>query len=102
MDDSDDENEENQSPLVLSSNDKENPWMNNMKTESEVDEFLKSCRKYYEKNPKSQKEEVAKVERKSESSVKECTLDDKLKKRKNSDESKKTGMHLFRSIKFLG
>lgn len=82
-DDSDEENEEGEEPLVLSNNDKENPWMNNVKTESEIDDFVKSYREYWDEK-KSQEEKVVGIENESKSSVKKHTLDNKLEKQ-NSD-----------------
>ncbi|KAK2575960.1 hypothetical protein KPH14_007321 [Odynerus spinipes] len=54
-DGSEDENdEEDSTPLLLSNNNKENPWVNAVKTDSEIDEFVKSYRAYWDKkNSKS-------------------------------------------------
>ncbi|KZC09475.1 U3 small nucleolar RNA-associated protein 14 like protein A, partial [Dufourea novaeangliae] len=47
-DDSDEEDENNSSPVLPPTADAENPWVNNDKTESEVDNFIKSYRKYWD------------------------------------------------------
>lgn len=47
--DSDDENNEEDSiPQKLSNNNKENPWVNEVKTESEINEFIKTYRAYWD------------------------------------------------------
>ena len=35
-------------PMQFLASDKENPWIGNVKTESEIDEFVKSYRKYWD------------------------------------------------------
>uniref|UniRef100_V9I959 U3 small nucleolar RNA-associated protein 14 A n=2 Tax=Apis cerana TaxID=7461 RepID=V9I959_APICE len=45
--DSDEEDEGDTSSIQFLVNDKENPWMKHIKTESEIDEFVKSYRKYW-------------------------------------------------------
>lgn len=53
----DDDNEDDSMPLQLSDNTKENPWLNEVKTESEINEFISNYRKYWdEKNSKSNKQ----------------------------------------------
>ncbi|XP_014471605.1 PREDICTED: U3 small nucleolar RNA-associated protein 14 homolog A [Dinoponera quadriceps] len=75
----DDENDENEAPLVLLSSDKDNPWMNSVKKESEIDEFIKSYRKYHDKKKKKAEEEiVAEVEPKPAANKRK--LDDKSEK----------------------
>ncbi|XP_035724391.1 U3 small nucleolar RNA-associated protein 14 homolog A-like [Vespa mandarinia] len=44
----DDDNEQDSMPLQLSDNTKENPWINEVKTESEINEFISSYRKYWD------------------------------------------------------
>lgn len=53
LNDSDNEDEENNPSLALLNNDKKNPWINNAKSEFEVDEFIERYRKY--RGHKSQK-----------------------------------------------
>lgn len=92
VDSDDEENEENEAPLMLSNNDKRNPWMNSVKVESEIDEFIKTYRKYWdEKHQKFQRENV--TDHGSKTPVKDYTLDNGIKKR--ADKSNKTGIHLF-------
>lgn len=90
--DESEEDEGNHTPLVLSKEDKENPWMNSVKTESEVDKFIHSYRKYWDqkqqeekKNPKTDDES---------NSVKKCTLSESKSEKQNSDETSKEGKHL--------
>ncbi|XP_043685479.1 U3 small nucleolar RNA-associated protein 14 homolog B [Vespula pensylvanica] len=53
----DDDTEDDSMPLQLSDNTKENPWLNEVKTESEINEFISNYRKYWdEKNSKSNKQ----------------------------------------------
>ncbi|XP_076247474.1 U3 small nucleolar RNA-associated protein 14 homolog A [Calliopsis andreniformis] len=56
--DSDEEEDEDNSPSTqLVVNDKENPWVGDVKTESEIDEFIKGYRKYWdERNTELQKQ----------------------------------------------
>ncbi|KAG7188089.1 hypothetical protein KM043_015939 [Ampulex compressa] len=46
--DSDEEKHKNNVPPQISVEDEENPWINNRKTASEIDEFVKSYRKYWD------------------------------------------------------
>ncbi|XP_046838453.1 U3 small nucleolar RNA-associated protein 14 homolog A [Vespa crabro] len=46
--DDDDDNEQDSMSLQLSDNTKENPWINEVKTESEINEFISSYRKYWD------------------------------------------------------
>lgn len=39
-------------PVQFLASDKENPWVGSVKTESEVDEFVKSYRKYWDNQNK--------------------------------------------------
>lgn len=97
-DETDDENEEINMPLV-SNNDQKNPSVNNIKTESEVDIFVETYRKYCEKNKKSQQEKVAKVEHKFNLPAKEI---DSNESEKQNFEPSKAGICSFRLIKFIG
>lgn len=95
LEDSDEgEDEENEEPLVLSNNDKNNPWMNGVKTESEISEFIQGYRKYWDEKKKKEKEEktAAAVDHDSKSSANK--LDDKLEKQ-ISKKSNKAGTYLF-------
>lgn len=88
-DDSDNEDEEDEVPLIFSSNDKDNPWVNNAKTECEIDEFVKSYRKYCDENNKNLDEnKVTEVGRRSISTLKENTVNNKLKEQKPGEPSK--------------
>lgn len=92
-DNSDNEDDVDEIPLVLSSNDKENPWMNNVKTESEINEFVKSYRKYWDgKNKNPHEGKVMEIDIGSTSSLKENTVNNKLKEQK-SEETNKAGMY---------
>lgn len=86
-DSSDNEDEEDEvAPPVLSSTDKENPWMNNVKSESEIDEFVKSYRQYWDE--KNKKSEDAEVDRGSTSFLKENTMNNRLEEQKSKESSK--------------
>lgn len=50
--DSDDDAEETNTSIQLSANDKENPWVGRGKTDTEIDEFIKGYRKYWDEKNK--------------------------------------------------
>ena len=47
--------------LKVSASDKDNPWVNTVKTSSEIDDFISGYRKYWEEKNKSLKENVTPV-----------------------------------------
>ncbi|XP_017875647.2 LOW QUALITY PROTEIN: U3 small nucleolar RNA-associated protein 14 homolog A-like, partial [Ceratina calcarata] len=58
-DDSEEGEEDDNIPIQSLTNDKENPWVGNVKTESEINEFIQSYRKYWEgQNKHTQDKEI--------------------------------------------
>ncbi|XP_053978381.1 U3 small nucleolar RNA-associated protein 14 homolog A [Hylaeus volcanicus] len=57
---------EDESPMQPILDDKENPWVNNSKTETEIDEFVKSYRKYWDKQNSKLKSQEPNVNKNDE------------------------------------
>lgn len=92
--DSDEDEEENQVPLVLSKEDAENPWMNGVKTESEVNDFIQSYRKYWDQKHKEEEgKKVSSIDGQSTSANKSMSLENKSQKQISNEAS--TGKHFY-------
>jgi len=80
---------------MLSKEDKENPWMNKRKTESEVDEFIQSYRRYWDqKNQEKENENIPKTDSESNPSRK-STLSENKSEKQNFDEASEQSKHLY-------
>jgi len=77
---------------MLSKEDKENPWMNKTKTESEVNEFIQSYRRYWDQKSQGKKEEeTPKTDSESNPARKDALPENKSEKQnfgERSNESK--------------
>ncbi|XP_031831008.1 U3 small nucleolar RNA-associated protein 14 homolog A isoform X2 [Nomia melanderi] len=67
INDSEEENEIDDSPVQSTATDAENPWVQNVKTDSEIDDFIKSYRNYWDKENNQLANQSIKVNNKNKS-----------------------------------
>lgn len=90
----DDDNEEDSMPLELSDNTKENPWVNEVKTESEINEFISNYRKYWdEKHSKSNNQ--SSTSHQTNNTSQENDFESKQKQGKEREREKYTYYYYF-------
>lgn len=89
--DSDEEDEGDTSSIQFLINDKENPWMKDIKSESEIDEFVKSYRKYWDNQNNELQKKNLNINTNDNKEMNNSSKDKQLcneKKNKNIDTTK--------------
>ncbi|RLU20123.1 hypothetical protein DMN91_006729 [Ooceraea biroi] len=89
MADSDEENEEDQVPFVISKENKDNSSQG-VKTKSEINEFIQSYRTYWDKKNQEEKEKKVSKTASESNSDKNCSLSKNKSEKQNSDEASKS------------